>query len=188
MADEMEEQIEAAEEAANIPELLSIIGTCSVHTGEDDWDAPAEASLDAFYRLVKGGRMPPEDALMTIFASLKAWRKEEAIVEVALGCIVAICSKISIYVQQDAAADTTSTLDVNLVIEIMKSYKDESTIQEQACLAIEGLATSSDTLKKQLVAIEGIQQELTAARDLITNERNKKYPVQAASALGFELS
>ena len=69
----------------------------------------------------------------------------------------------------------------------MQSYEGESTIQEQACLAIEGLANSSSVLKNNLRDIEVIRDELIAAKGRITNERNKKYPGLAMAALGIEL-
>ena len=180
MADQLEDQIEAAEEAGDTAKLLSIISNCTEHGGDDDWTEAAEGSLDALYRLLKGGCDAPDNALLQIFASLDAWKEEEAIVEVALGCIVSVSSKSSPKQKEDG-------IDVALIFNVMKSFEGESTIQEQACLAMEGLAKSSDTLKASLNALEGIKDELAAAKERITNERNKAYPARAATALGFEL-
>ena len=172
----MEDRIEAAEEAGNITDLLQIIEECT-NASDEDHETDAEASLDSLYRLVKGGTAFPEETLGQIFASLKVWKEEEAIVEVALGCIVAIASK-----KTELSAEEC-IVDVSLILDVMQSYEDESTIQEQACLAIEGLAKASIVLKKNLRGIEGINEELIAAKERITNERNKKYPGLAAAAL-----
>lgn len=179
MADEFEEQIEAAEEAGDTGKLLDIIARCTEHGGDEDWTDVMEGSLDAFYRLIKGGSDAKDDALKNIFASLEAWKEEEAIVEVALGCVVAVSS--------NATKQAEDGINVSLIVDLMKNFEGESTIQEQACLAIEGLALSLDTLKGKINAIVGIRDELAASKDRITNERNKAYPGRAATALGFEL-
>lgn len=181
MADELEDQIEAAEEAGDITKLFTIISTCAKHGGDEDYETATEGSLDSLYRLVKSGSAFSIDVLGQIFATLEAWKGEEAIVEVALGCIVAITSK------RAELSEEEQNVNVNLIIEVMQSYEGESTIQEQACLAIEGLAKSSSVLKKNLRDIEGIGDELIAAKGRITNERNKKYPGLATAALGIEL-
>mmetsp|Transcript_7731 Transcript_7731/g.16779 ORF Transcript_7731/g.16779 Transcript_7731/m.16779 type:complete len:185 (-) Transcript_7731:312-866(-) len=180
---EVEKQIESAEEEQNVAGLLDIICSCTKHGGDDNWIESAEASLDSYYRLLKGGAAAKQGSLCALFASLKAWREEEAIVEVALGCVVAITSSGNGY-----NVDADEHPDVSLVIEVMRSFEDETTIQEQACLSIEGLAASSDAMKEKLRNVEGIMEELVAAKDIrITNERNKSYPVRAAKALGIEL-
>eukprot|EP00977_Amphora_coffeiformis_P014625 scaffold4133_cov146-Amphora_coffeaeformis.AAC.9 len=179
MADEYEEQVEAAEEAGDTDKLLIIIASCAEHGGDEDWTNVAEGSLDAFYRLIKGGSNSKNDALGKIFASLEAWKEEEAIVEVALGCVVAVSSKKTKQVEDG--------INVSLIVDIMKNFEGESTIQEQACLAIEGLAVCSDAIKEKINAIDGIKDVLTASKDRITNERNKAYPGRAARALGLEL-
>ena len=179
MAEEFEEQIETAEEAGDVSKLLEIISSCTEHGGDDDWTDVTESSLDAFYRLVKGGANAPETCLGSIFSSLEAWKGEEAIVEVALGCIVAIASKNPNL--------KTDGVNVSLLVELMKDFDGEATIQEQACLAIEALAKSSDVLKEKINAVDGIRGELSAAKERITNERNKAYPGRAAAALGIDL-
>ena len=83
-------------------------------------------------------------------------------------------------------------VEVQLVLDVMKEFTDESTIQEQACLAIEGLALwPHSSLKDELCQLNEdgiIQQELKAClEERITNERNKAYPVRAAKALGIDL-
>ena len=185
--DEIVEDIEAAEEAKDIEQVVAFVRlvASNENAGEEDWAEAAEAALDALYRLVKGCSTLDKALvyLKAVFDCLNAWEEEDAIVEVGLGCLVAICSK----------ADKSSTNDdisipVEFVLDLMKDFGDESTIQEQACLAIEGLALWSQSWKDELAAAEGIKEELTAAKnDRITNERNKKYPVQAAKALGIEL-
>ena len=179
MAEELQDQIETAEEAGDITKLLDIISSCTAHGGEDDWTDLAESSLDAFFRLVKGGAAATtgDDAWGTLFASLEAWKAEEAIVEVAFGCVVALSSKSS----------AIDNVNVSLLVQLMKDFEDEATIQEQACLAIEGLAKSSEELKQKLKAVPGVKDELVASKERITNERNKSYPGRAAAALGIEL-
>merc|ERR1719162_1531862 len=84
--------------------------------------------------------------LNPIFGTLNGWRNEESIVEVALGCIVAITTKMIEHKQEDMSEDDlqemeemftkVSIIDL-IVVKIMKElYANEPTIQEQACLAI----------------------------------------------------
>lgn len=206
--DEVVEEIEATEEAGNIKKILELIDLTSSedHGGDDDWAEAAEASLDAFYRLIKAGggggnnsgtsaaNTPVIIYLSKVFVSLKAWKKEEAIVEVALGCIVAIASKATTNTAEEDKKNPTNMInvEVQLVLDVMKEFTDESTIQEQACLAIEGLALwPHSSLKDELCQLNEdgiIQQELKAClEERITNERNKAYPVRAAKALGIDL-
>lgn len=181
-AEELESQIETAEEAGDVPKLLEVIGACSNHGGDDEWTEVAEASLDALYRLAKGGNNAVSEAagssMSIVFAALAAWQEEEAIVEVALGCIVTLSSKVS-------SAD--DTLDLSLLMTIFKAFPDESTIQEQACLAVEGLALASETHKTTLKGTDGLARELATSKERITNERNKAYPGRAADAVGLSL-
>ena len=179
--EDLEEQIEAAEEAADTTQLLTILATCTSHGGNDDWEAATESALDALYRLVKGGTaVGAGDALEKIFQTLEAWKEQEAIVEVAFGCVVALTSK-------DDGQQKTESIHLALLVELMQSFADESTIQEQACLAVEGLAKSSAAIKEKLVALEEIKAELAAAKGRISNERNKAYPDRAATALGITI-
>jgi len=189
MAEEYEEQIEAAEESEDTTKLLDIIADCSAHGGDEDWAEAAEGSLDALFRLAKSGTASScaDKALPVLFDSLKAWKDAndaEAIVEVALGCIVSL-SKSYETTNDDVAGE--STLDLSLLISILQKFTDESTVQEQACLAIEGLALVSDSCKERFKAMDGMQAELVAAKERIINERNKAYPSRAAEALGLIL-
>jgi hypothetical protein len=177
--EEIEEQIEGAEEAGDTATLLELITTCAKHGGDEDWTEVAESSLDALYRLAKGGTIITS-GLGVIFSSLKAWKAEDAIVEVGLGCVVSLAKTA----QEE---ESSTSLDVGLIMSILQAFPEESTIQEQACLAIEGLALASDKLKGEILAIDDIQDELAAAKERITNERNKAYPGRAAKALGIEL-
>ena len=185
-ATDAEPVIEAAEEAGDLNVLLSIIESLATHGGDPDeseeaeeWETPTESALDAFYRLTKGGDASPPTSLSTLWNVLDSWKSSEAIVEVCLGCIV--YASISV-------EDTTDSnkIDTKLIITIMQQYKDEGTIQEQACLAIENMASSSTLLKEKL-ACDEVKEELIAAKDRISNERNKKYPGLAAAALDLEL-
>ena len=178
--EEMEDQIENAEEAGDTAKLLELITSCAEHGGDEEWTEVAESSLDALYRLAKGGTTITS-ALGVIFSSLKAWKAEDAIVEVGLGCVVSLAKTAA------AQEEESSLLDVELIMSILQAFPDESTIQEQACLAIEGLALASDKLKGAILAIDSIKDELAAAKERITNERNKAYPGRAAKALGIEL-
>mmetsp|Transcript_4605 Transcript_4605/g.11594 ORF Transcript_4605/g.11594 Transcript_4605/m.11594 type:complete len:195 (-) Transcript_4605:520-1104(-) len=186
--DDMESEIEAAESSSNIDILLKILSECeSNHRQgkEGDWDVPTEACLDAFYRILKkGGKSDdkteqlPASTRVTLFRSLKEWIDEEAIVEVCLGCMGAVGSK-----REDGFEETThAEIDANLIVEVMQQYSNESTIQEQACLAIKALV-EIDVMKKKLLAVGEIEEELKAVEGRITNERNKKYAVQALEAL-----
>jgi len=233
--------IEKAEENNNLKTIFDIIQFISADMGNpdngepkpdangncnDDWMESAEASLDAFYRMIKSGIqikttgtgteddededngihiVPYYTFLNPIFGTLNGWRNEESIVEVALGCIVAITTKMIEHKQEDMSEDDlqemeemftkVSIIDL-IVVKIMKElYANEPTIQEQACLAIEGLALSPYSinvdLQQQLrdhIDKNIIQQQLRAARDeRITNERNKAYPERVAKALLISL-
>merc|ERR1719491_2257972 len=94
--DEIIEDIEAAEESKDINRILAFITlpSSNEHGGAEDWAEAAEASLDALYRLLKGGASSnssnDDDTnsdgclthhLQTVFTSLNAWKEEEAIVE-----------------------------------------------------------------------------------------------------------
>jgi hypothetical protein len=208
--DEIVEDIEAAEESKDISRVVAFLGLASSneHGGEEDWAEVAEAALDALYRLVKGGAVAVDvagtvdgdiavagsstDYLRAVFDALNAWEEEEAIVEVGLGCIVAIASKAdpqeSASNDKDGDAGIMAEISVEFVLDLMKDFGAEATIQEQACLAMEGLALWKDSWKNVLAGAEGVRDELLAARDeRITNERNKSYPVRAAKALGIDL-
>ena len=177
--------IENAEEAGDLSSLLSILESLATYGGDPDeseeaeeWETPTEAALDAFYRLTKGGDAAPLTSLCTLWNVLDSWKNSEAIVEVCLGCIV--------YASKSVDDVSVNNIDTKLIITIMQQYKDEGTIQEQACLAIESMASSSTLLKEKL-ACDEIKDELIAAKDRIHNERNKKYPGLAAAALNLEL-
>lgn len=194
--DEIVEDIEAAEESKDVGRVVAFVGLASSneHGGEEDWAEVAEAALDALYRLIKGGAVAGSsiDHLKAVFDALNAWEEEEAIVEVGLGCIVAIASKADNkeYASKDDDDDnkTMAEIPVEFVLDLMKDFGGESTIQEQACLAMEGLALWKDSWKDVLAGAEGVKDELLAAREeRITNERNKAYPVRAAKALGIDL-
>ena len=214
--DELIQDIEAAEEAKSLKTVVAYIHLLSTdivksptqNGGVDDWSEAAEAAFDALYRLVKGGgntdeneTEPPGNAsssfliLGSVFCGLKPWRDDEAIVEVGLGCIVAIASRA---IKQETTTEAEannhddetyeSDVDVDFVFELMRDFGGESTVQEQACLAIEGLALWKPSWKRRLRACHGIRGELLKARnERITNQRNKAYPVRAAKALGIEL-
>jgi hypothetical protein len=231
--DDAIESIEKAEEDDDLKTILDIINFISSDMGDpddddddgnDDWVEATEASLDAFYRMIKSGIKittttttdtdtdPNTDTADTgavvsyytllnpIFAILNGWRKEEAIVEVALGCIVAITTKMidqqETEMEMEECINKVNIIDL-IVVKIMQQlYRDESTIQEQACLAIEGLVLSpyysmNVDLKDQLqyhIDENIIQKELKLARDeRITNERNKSYPGRVANALQITL-
>jgi len=208
--DEIIEDIEAAEESKDLSRILSFITLTSSneHGGAEDWAEAAEASLDALYRLLKGGASSTSSGdndtndgfllhyLQIVFTSLNAWKEEEAIVEVGMGCLVAIASKANKKAKASGAAedernggeDSSSSIPVGVVLDLMKEFGDESTIQEQACLAIEGLALWKTGWRDELAGGEGIREELASARnERITNERNKAYPLRAAKALGIDL-
>lgn len=192
MVEKIEDLIEAAEEASDVPKLLAIISMCALRRyqkspdGDDDLESSAEASLDAFYRVVRGTAADelklPVGTRANLIRSLKEWREEEAVVEVALGCIAAVGST-----PEEKLEQSIGGIDVRPIVAMMQTYESESAIQEQACLAIKGLAELSGDLKKRLLAVEGIEGEIKAAEGRITNERNKKYVGQAAAALGLTL-
>lgn len=181
-----EEAIENAEEAGDLNSILSIIEISAKYGGDPDeseeaeeWETPTENALDAFYRLTKGGdTTAPPTSLPTLWDVLNNWKSSDAIVEVCLGCVV--------YASKSADDVSINNIDTKLIITIMQQYNDEGTIQEQACLAIESMALSSTFIKEKL-ACDEVKEQLIAAKDRISNERNKKYPGLAAKALNLEL-
>ncbi|CAB9530708.1 expressed unknown protein [Seminavis robusta] len=177
--EELDEQIEAAEEAGDTAKLLEIVTQCTPYgtREDDDWADTTEASLDAVYRLAKSGKAT--SGMSVIFAALDAWKGNEAIVEVALGCIVSLSKSYS--------TEEEKEVDVALLWSMMKPFPGESTIQEQACLAIEGLALASEKCKAALLKVDNVESLLAAAKENITNERNKAYPGRAAEALGVSV-
>ena len=83
--EEAEEAIESAEECSDLYKLLFIMATTTRHGGNPDeseeaeeWEAPAEAVLDAFYRVVKGGnKAAPGTSLSFLFKVLYKWIRWE---------------------------------------------------------------------------------------------------------------
>ena len=216
MAEEAEERIEAAEEAGDLPGILALASECSGHGGDEDWTCAAEAALDALYRLTKGGSagragtgagsggddgggdggggdggttgtVDPRVPLRTALACLEAWGEEEAIVEVALGCVAVLVPTYP----EDMEDEDFATWAAKLVVGAMRNFPDEGTLQEQACLAAQAMATSgrSDRRMGRALVRAGIGTELEAAATggRITNERNRTYPGRAAAALGIRL-
>jgi len=196
MAEAIEQAIEQAEEAEDTEKLLSLIATCtekrSVCGVEDenqdqeeaeDWETPTEAALDAYYRLTKGPGGDHGHGVAVVHSCLNAWREEEAIVEVGLGCLANV-------VGSPLAASSITDVPA-LVVALMRAHPTEGTIQEQACLVLEGLAKaaadSSEESKESIRGTDGLREEVSAAVGRITNQRNKAYPKRVAVALRFEL-
>jgi len=196
-ADEIFELIEAAEEAKELGKVVAFLRFVSRtdHAGEEDWSESAEAALDALYRSVKGGETSADDSfvyLKDVSAALHTFLEHsDAVVEVCLGCIVAIASKANRERETEGASgddEDAAIISVEDILKSMQFHEDEPTIQEQGCLVIEGLAMWKTCWKEELLAAEGLRKQLIAARDgRITNERNKAYPLRAAKALGIDL-
>ena len=81
-ATEAEEAIESSEESGDLNRLLSIIETSTNYGGDPDeseeseeWETPAEAALDAFYRVVKGGKAAPNASLSILWENLARWMR-----------------------------------------------------------------------------------------------------------------
>ena len=222
-----DQAIEDAEEKGDIETIVGIINftteeaaaAATTTAGDDEdnheWTEATEAALDAFYRMVKSGILVTEVATTTttycvyfdsIFLALDAWQHEEAIAEVGLGCIVALCNDMK--KKEDDVDGTSTSLDelterINkvdivalIVTKIMPLFATEGTIQEQACLALEGLVTAPyGKMNRELQAtfqyhIDNglLQEQLLLARDeRITNERNKSYPGRVATALDISI-
>ena len=227
-----DQAIEDAEEKGDIETIVGIINftteeaaaATTTTAGDDEdkdedkdhheWTEATEAALDAFYRMVKSGILVTEVATTTtycvyfdsIFLALDAWQHEEAIAEVGLGCIVALCNDMK--KKEDDVDGTSTSLDelterINkvdivalIVTKIMPLFATEGTIQEQACLALEGLVTAPyGKMNRELQAtfqyhIDNglLQEQLLLARDeRITNERNKSYPGRVTTALDISI-
>ena len=223
-----DQAIEDAEEKGDIETIVGIINftteeaaaAATTTAGDDEdnheWTEATEAALDAFYRMVKSGILVTEVATTTtttycvyfdsIFLALDAWQHEEAIAEVGLGCIVALCNDMKkkeddvdgISTSLDELTERINKVDIValIVTKIMPLFATEGTIQEQACLALEGLVTAPyGKMNRELQAtfqyhIDNglLQEQLLLARDeRITNERNKSYPGRVATALDISI-
>jgi len=199
MAEAIEELIDPAEEAGDTAKILEIIATCTSHADDDDWAEPTEAALDAYYRLSKNPASGPGDvhagrcAVSILCSCLSAWRAHEAVIEVGLGCVAALAGRIDggevteVVAARYGVEDGAEVDVAGLVVVLMEAFPEEGTVQEQACLAVEGLAEGSEELREMFRMAEGVGEGLTAAVDRISNERNKSYPARAAAVLGIEL-
>jgi hypothetical protein len=176
----MSEEIERAEEESSIARLMEL-----VDANIDDEELLEEA-LSATYRLCVS--LPNFDGIdsskcvATMSASLAKWWEEPSLLEIIFGCIRCLASKSTEMQTMLCSAET-----VGLVVRCLDTHTDgEETVQELGCLVVEALARGSpanvDCLKQPEFKIG---QVLARAEELITNERNKKYPVQAREALGL---
>ena len=78
--EEAEEAIESAEESRDLYNLLFIIVETTRHGGNpeeseeaEEWEASAEAVLDAFYRVAKSGKIAPGTSLTILWKKLYSW-------------------------------------------------------------------------------------------------------------------
>lgn len=171
--------IEAAEESGNLSALLGI-----VHSSVDDMDN-CEEGLSAIYRLL--GSMPTVDlgedssrALDLVAICLQKYVDEPSILEVLFGCI-RVCAAKSLPLQSLLCTPD----NISYLITAMNTHTDgEETLQEQGSLVICEFAKGSPE-NTQILLKAGVEAALEQAARLITNERNKKYPVLAKEALGI---
>jgi len=176
----MSDQIENAEEESNISLLVDIIAS-----NIEDEDVMDEV-LSAAYRVCVS-KSDFDGVATTKFcdsmgACLDKWWEEPSLLEMIFGCMRCFAGK-----NVDMQAKLCTDSIVGLVVKCLGTHIDgEETVQEQGCLVIEALARGNsanvDILKNPEFKIGDV---LTQAHELITNERNKKYPLQARDALGL---
>lgn len=178
----MSEQIEKAEEELNISLLVEIIGS-----NMDDEDVLDEA-LSAAYRLcVSLPTTSLESVDTAVFSQTmsncleKCW-EEPSLLEMIFGCIRCFASK-NAEMQTELCTDN----NLKLLVQALNTHTDgEETVQEQGCLVVEAFARESPANIARIMTPEyKINEVLDRAKELITNERNKKYPMQAREALGL---
>ena len=175
----MSSAIEAAEEKGDSLALLIIIN-CHASNYE-----MCEEGVSALYRVLSDkevldfGSSAPSMA-DTLSLCLRKHIKEPEMMEVVLGCM-RLCASKSSTMQTLLCTENI----VELIIQAMCTHiNDEETVQEQGCLVICELAKNSDANIHLLRSLH-IVRVLDQATGLITNERNKKYPGLAKTALGL---
>lgn len=188
-------RVDPRRRAAHVSHLISNLYyaiTFGCHCFRHSLLTKFQGALDALYRLVKGGPSGVDARLQRLLPALvralAAWQQEDAVVEVAMGCIATVTGQAAAGKEAWASDPEQAIAYVASVVDAVRALPGEATVQEQACLAIEGLALLHDEFKAALNAVDGMKEELIAMRaDRITNERNKAYPLRAAKALGINI-
>jgi hypothetical protein len=174
-----EDQIEAAEElgAEGIPALME--GLKGALSNEKDEEV-AESILDACLRMSSSTDVCEtlrEYLSDTLSNALQVMVEEAVVIEVLL----AVLTKV-IHSEASQTAFGSESNIKQLMLAMSTHSDGEETLIEYACLVIEKLAQNNECVQKILLA-QGVENQLKAAEDIITNVRNKKYVSQARAAL-----
>ncbi len=175
----MSDEIEKAEEVGDLRELIRLVKE-NLDTEED----VLEEALSATYRLATSLSSIDLDgddvtfAADVLFNCFERWMEEAYLIEIVLSIVKCFANK-SVSLREQLSSSTT----LKMVVECMNTHADgEETVQEQGCLAVEALAQGSLDARSVLNSY-GAAEAVERAAGLITNERNKKYAVQAKTAL-----
>jgi hypothetical protein len=118
---------------------------------------------------------------------MRTFAEEAEVVEAALSCVYNLCSPQAVLCEANQRRLGAVDGFAATVVRAMKAHGgDEPTIQEWGCQVTEVLAEKCPGNAAKLEAA-GMRQAVETARDLITNERNLKYPGLALAALDAAL-
>jgi len=180
MNEEIEEEIENYENNKDIQHLLDFI---QKYLNNEEI---IEEVLSALYRVVLS--ITTLDSLdlnneyiVDVFTKcLKQYTDEPSIVEILFG-IMRCFVKLNIDLQNRFC---TIDLIENYIVLFNQYIESEEGVQEQGCLLIHALSMNNNNNIKFLND-KNIRIQLEQAKELISNERNKKYPIQAMESLGL---
>ena len=184
--DEFTSVLEEAEEKrdySKVSELMRVAIEQRKGFGED-WADFAEAACDSMLRMTSDSAAcaaeaeAAADACNTAIMVLKGSLEEAAVVEVALALVKSLAKEPSNKARFAESSDLAEA-----IVKAMRTHSEgEASLQDQACLAIEALATDNYASAAALCAA-GAVTAVGAAKDLITNERNKPHADNALRAL-----
>jgi hypothetical protein len=181
-ADELIELIEGAEEEGNVAAIVAAL-LCVSQTDPalEDGEVAAEGACDALMRLVPATVSSADageaGACAALVAALARFGEEASVVEVALGCVRDLASAPAKGPCPANQAALGAAGIAELLVTVMGEHTEgEPTLQEMGCLAVEALAAGCPA-NVVLIDAAGIRATLGAARECITNDRNKTYVV-----------
>ena len=185
--DEFTSALEEAEEGMDYSTVSELMHA-AVEQREDfgeDWADFAEAACDSMLRMTSDSAAcaaeaeAAADACNTAIMVLKGSLEEAAVVEVALALVKSLAKETS---NKARFAESASEIG-EAIVQAMRTHSEgEASLQDQACLAIEALATDNYANAAALCAA-GAVTAVGAAKELITNERNKPHADNALRAL-----
>ena len=178
-----DEAIEAAEALAGSEGISQLVAGLDSSVADNNEES-AEAILDAILRMSSDIKSPEVLQSLaghqtTTFAKVLATFLEEVTV---IEVLFAVLNKI--HMSEDPASSFGSVREnVANVLKAMDTHSEgEETLIEYGCQVINTMALGNEAAAKMLIE-EGVEERLSAAKEIITNERNQKYVVQARATL-----